>query len=77
MMNSIGFKDPVQVALSTSDPFNYPMPSRDLCMSMNTITTHNDHVQTKTGRFKSERRSSMNLSSADIEGKPKTTLIAL
>ena len=39
-MNSIGFKDPVSVAFSTSDPFNYPMPSRDLCMSMNTITAH-------------------------------------
>jgi hypothetical protein len=50
-MNSIGYKDTVQPQLSFGDAFNYPTLNRNMVMSMNTITTEQDHVKTNTQRF--------------------------
>lgn len=67
-MNSIGYTDILKPQPSLTDPFNYPMPNRSKLMSMNTITPENDYVQTKTHRFITSRRSSLNNTSNDIEG---------
>lgn len=68
-MNSIGFRDPVKLEVSFNDAFNYPSLNRNMAMSMNTITSAQDHVKTNTQRFVSDRRFSNNLMVHDIEGK--------
>lgn len=45
------------------------MPNRAKLMSMNTITPEYDNVETTTKRFRTGRRSSLNNTSNDIEGK--------
>lgn len=55
-MNHIGYKDATTHNVSLADPFNYPSLDRNMLMSMNTITTRNDHVQTNTSRFSTQRR---------------------
>lgn len=69
-MNAIGQQDTLNsYTKSLADPFNYPSLNRDMVMSMQTITTRNDHVKTNTQRFVSPRGSSQNLDSSDIPGK--------
>jgi len=70
-MNKIGVLELTETAKSLKDGFNYPMPNRDMLMSLNTITTINDFVNTTTMRFQTHRRNSQNLSARDIEGKYK------
>lgn len=51
-----------------SDPFNFPMPSRVDCMSLNTITAGRDGMKTTTAKFGSSRVASNNLHTGDIDG---------
>lgn len=55
--------------MKTADPFNWPMPSRDDLMSLNTISLEKDLFRVKTaGVTKRTRLFSQNLDTCDIEG---------
>jgi len=51
------------------DPFNFPMPGRNDCMSLTSIQAQKDGMKTTTVKFSSTRGNSMNLHTGDIEGK--------
>jgi hypothetical protein len=40
------------------DPFNFPMPGRTDCMSLNTITSMKDNMKTTTVKFSTVRSTS-------------------
>ena len=61
-------------AQSSTDPFNYPMPSRGDLMSLQTISAKADNVKTTTSRFNSIRNTSDNLFTQDIQGKHPSKL---
>lgn len=48
---------------------DYPMPNRSDLMSLATINTKKDQVQTNTSKFNSIRNTSNNLNTDDIQGK--------
>ena len=59
---------------STTNPFNYPMPNRSDLMSLQTISAKMDNVKTNTGRFTTQRNTSTNLWTTDIDGKLHPTV---
>ena len=54
---------------NANDPFNYPMPSRGDLMSLQTIGAKKDNFKTTTKQFASNRNTSSNLFTNDIDGK--------
>lgn len=69
-MNAIGAAETLKnVTVRFADPFNYPMISRQHCMTLNTIREETDYTKTKVSSFVTPRRVSNNLSTLDIPGK--------
>jgi len=60
-MNKIGFHDEVEPDKTLKDAFNYPTLNRKMLMSLKSITTIDDFVNTSTKRFHTSRRFSTNL----------------
>ena len=54
---------------SQADPFNFPMPNRNDCMSLSTIRADVDNQRTSTKKFATGRIDSNNLNTKDITGK--------
>ena len=54
---------------NSNDPFNFPMPSRQDLMSLQTMSAKADNVKTNTNRFSTQRNTSNNLWTSDIDGK--------
>ena len=62
--------------MNSQDPFNYPMPSRKDLMSLSTINA-SDNLKTTTKNFITNRYTSTNLNTSDIQGKINITKIQL
>lgn len=73
MTEAFANTQPVSAATSNGfsrpDPFNFPMPNRNDCMSLSSIRAEKDGMKTTTFKFQTGRGNSNNLNTRDIDGK--------